>query len=109
MDMDYQALGRRIRIQRKLMNMRQDELAAKAGISTSFVGHIERGEKKLSIETLVNICNTLGVSPLQLLQDSLDVRILNRDTDVGDRNRALFDDMMNVLHELIEWKSDDYD
>lgn len=111
MDMDYQALGRRIRIQRKLMNMRQDELAMKAGISTSFVGHIERGEKKFSIETLVSICNTLNVSPNQVLQDSLDVSILNRDVDVGTRNKALFDDMMQLLHEhkLLELESEAYD
>ena len=109
--MDYQALGRRIRIQRKLLNMRQDELAIKCGISTSFIGHIERGEKKFSIETLVSICNVLHVSPNQMLQDSLDVSILNSDVNVGSRNKALFDDMMNLLHEhkLINLESESYE
>lgn len=69
--MDYVALGMRIRKQRKLMQMTQDQLSEKAGISLSFLGHIERGSRKSSLETLVSLANALEVSADYLLQDSL--------------------------------------
>ena len=97
--MDYRDLGRRIRQQRAVMNLTQEELAEKSGISCSFVGHIERGEKKFSIGTLVALCNALAISPNYLLQESLSSEVLNQSADVGEENRALFDDLMQVLHE----------
>ena len=97
--MNYKELGRRVRQQRVMCGMTQEELAEKSGISCSFVGHIERGEKKFSIGTLVSLCNAMKISPNYLLQDSLDMEVLNDSVDVGQRNKALFDDLMNVLHE----------
>ena len=97
--MNYRELGRRIRQQRTLCGMTQEELAEKSCISCSFVGHIERGEKKFSIGTLVSLCNALGVSPNYLLQDSLDTSVLDDAVDVGEANKALFEDMMRVLRE----------
>lgn len=97
--MDYRELGRRVRQQRTMCELTQEELAEKSGISCSFVGHIERGEKKFSIGTLVALCNAMKISPNYLLQDSLDVDVLNNTVDVGQQNMALFNDLMNVLHE----------
>jgi len=97
--MDYKELGRRVRQQRTLNKLTQEELAEKSGISCSFVGHIERGEKKFSIGTLVALCNALCVSPNSLLQDSLSIEVLNQSVDVGEKNKALFEDMMQLLHE----------
>ena len=97
--MDYKELGRRVRQQRTLCGMTQEELAEKSGISCSFVGHIERGEKKFSIGTLVSLCNALSASPNYLLQDSLNIEVLNSSADVGRENQALFRDMMALLRE----------
>ena len=97
--MDYWELGRRVRQQRTMCGLTQEELAEKSGISCSFVGHIERGEKKFSIGTLVALCNAMKISPNYLLQDSLDQQVLNDSVDVGQKNKALFDDMMNLLRE----------
>lgn len=60
--MDYKALGRRVRRIRRGMDMTQAKLAELAGISTAFVGHIERGTRVLSVETLERICKALAVS-----------------------------------------------
>ena len=97
--MDYRTLGKRVRQQRMMCGLTQEELAEKSGISCSFVGHIERGEKKFSIGTLVALCNAMKISPNYLLQDSLDQQVLNDSVDVGQKNKALFDDMMNLLRE----------
>lgn len=60
--MDYRLLGTRIRQERININMTQEALAEKANISASFMGQIERGDRKLSLETLVNIAKVLDVS-----------------------------------------------
>jgi len=76
-DLMYSQLGKRIKQQRILARMTQEKLAEKAGISLSFLGHIERGTRKASLDTVVKICNALGVSPNMLLQDSLDSDLLS--------------------------------
>lgn len=68
--MDYRMMGERIRRQRVSNKMTQENLAEKANISVSFLGQIERGDRKPSLETVVNIANSLGVTVDQLLSDS---------------------------------------
>ena len=97
--MDYEALGQRIRQQRKLMNMTQDELAAVSNVSTSYIGHIERGIKHCSLDTLICICNSLQIPPNSLLQDSLDKPLMDTDIELSDLSKALLDEFVNVLKE----------
>lgn len=98
-EMDYVKLGVRVRQQRVLSGMTQEELSEKAGISCSFVGHIERGEKKASLETLVALCNSLEVSPTMLLQDSLSANVMANEVAFGEKNSALVSSLMQVLRE----------
>ena len=99
--MDYLRLGQRIRRQRKLMGFTQKEVAERAGISLPFYGHIERGTRKASLETTVDIANALGVSTDMLLQDSLDVmtKPLASDASLSEHSRALLTDIVGVLRE----------
>jgi transcriptional regulator with XRE-family HTH domain len=55
-------LGSRIRQYRKKMGLTQEELAFNSGINISFLGDIERGIKKPSIETLEKLLKALGVT-----------------------------------------------
>jgi len=65
--MDYVALGQRIRKIRRQRDFTQAELAEKLGISTSFIGHIERGTRVLSMATFVQLCSVLDTDPNTLL------------------------------------------
>lgn len=69
--MIYNLLGKRIREERTKLNLTQEQLAEKVDISTSYVGQIERGERNISLDTLVNVANILGVTIDFLLQDSI--------------------------------------
>jgi transcriptional regulator with XRE-family HTH domain len=69
--MDYVALGDRIRRLRRNRELTQEELAKRSKISPSFIGHIERGTRKASIETLVCIANALQCGLDELMADSL--------------------------------------
>ena len=72
--MDYANLGKRVRARRMKLNWTQERLAQEIGVSTSFIGHVERATRTASLETLVALCNALNVSPTLLLQDSLSPR-----------------------------------
>jgi len=55
-------LGVRIRQYRKKIGLTQEELAFNSNISVSFLGDIERGNKKPSIESLEKLLKVLGVT-----------------------------------------------
>lgn len=69
--MDYIDLGKRVRACRTNLNWTQERLAQEIGVSTSFIGHIERGSRKASIDTLVLLANAMQVSTDELLHGSL--------------------------------------
>ncbi len=66
-ELDYGKMGMRIRQIRKTKGWSQDTLAKKCGISMSFLGHIERGSRIMSLETFVNICGALDADADELL------------------------------------------
>ena len=67
MELDYGRIGMRIRQLRKVKGWSQDELAKKCGISMSFLGHIERGTRIMSLETFVSICGALDAAADEIL------------------------------------------
>ncbi len=66
-ELDYRKMGMRIRQVRKAKGWSQNELAEKCGISMSFLGHIERGSRIMSMETFANICTALDAGADELL------------------------------------------
>lgn len=60
--MDYQKMGQKIRMYREQHKWTQAQLAEIVDVSTSFIGHIERGTRKASLETVEKICRALQVS-----------------------------------------------
>lgn len=59
---DYAQMGKRIKKRRKELDLTQEAIAEQADISASFMGHIERGSRIASIDTLLSICIALDVS-----------------------------------------------
>lgn len=69
--MDYIALGQRIRQERLKLNLTQEKLAEDVGLSTTYIGQVERGERSLTLGKLVLIVNRLGITVDYLLSDSV--------------------------------------
>lgn len=67
MEIDYNALGARVRELRKEKGLKQSVLAEQVQIETSNISHIERGVSKVSLGTLVRIALALGVTVDDLL------------------------------------------
>lgn len=69
--MDFYLLGEKIRDLRTLHRFSQADLAERIDVSTNYIGQIERGDRKPSLETLVSLCNALDTSMDYILSDSL--------------------------------------
>ncbi len=69
---DYAALGNRIRIARKNKGLSQEKLSELCSVSAAHIGHIERGTRIPSLETLFKISKVLNVSLDSLFFDSQD-------------------------------------
>lgn len=66
-ELDYAKVGARIRQIRKTKGWSQDELAKKCGITMNFIGHIERGTRKMSLDTFASLCRELEADANALL------------------------------------------
>lgn len=71
MDLDYKAIGKRIKIARIKKNLTQETVADKIGITPQHVSNIETGNTSVSLTTLVAIANILSVSVDNLLCDTV--------------------------------------
>ncbi len=72
--MNYEFLGQQIRKQRKAKKYTLEHLAELLGVSTTFIGQIERAKGVPSLETLVKIANALEISTDSLLFDDLNAK-----------------------------------
>lgn len=60
------AFGQRVRYLRKNKGISQEEMAAMAGIDRSYMGHIERGEKNITLTKIYQVSDALGIDVADL-------------------------------------------
>lgn len=70
-EVDFKALGLAISKYRHVANLSQEKLAERVGLSTKFIGNIERGASKLSVNTLINLSYALNLPLGDLLDPSI--------------------------------------
>ena len=108
--MDYKRLGIRIREERKRLNLTQAQLAEAVDISDTYMGAIERGERSLTLDTLVRLVNRLGVTVDYLLADS----VADNDSNIIEQFKQIIDQQplerkqwaINVLRTLFSYFDD---
>ena len=71
MELDYKAIGKRIKIARIKADMKQEHLAEKSGLSPTHISNVEIGTTKVSLSAIVSLANALGVTADDLLCDSV--------------------------------------
>ena len=69
--------------------MGQEKLAEKTDKSINFIGQIERGEGKPSLETLVDLANALGVTVDSLLIDNINATDDNTSKEISTLLRSV--------------------
>jgi transcriptional regulator with XRE-family HTH domain len=60
-------VGQNVRLLRGNRGLTQEALAIKAGLRRSYIGHIERGDRNLTLTNLNQIAAALNVHPSVLL------------------------------------------
>lgn len=105
--MDYKRLGERIREERLRLNLTQAQLSEAIDISDTYMGAIERGERSLTLDTLVRLVNRLGVTVDYMLSDSVsdsDANIMNQFKQIMDQQPLERKQMaINVLRTIFTY------
>ena len=94
--MDYKRLGERISEERLRLNLTQAQLAEAVDISDTYMGAIERGERSLTLDTLVRLVNRLGVTVDYLLSDS----VSDSDANIMEQVKQIMD-QQPLAHKLM--------
>jgi transcriptional regulator with XRE-family HTH domain len=65
---DTKVLAQRLLLSRRDLDLDQEELAARSGVSRPYISQIERGRKtNMTVDVLVSLADALGVNVLYLL------------------------------------------
>lgn len=100
--MKLDTIGKNIRKFREIKKLRQEDLAEKTDLTTNYIGMIERGEKIPSLETFINILNSLGVSADMVLSDVLDNGYKVKDSLLNEKLEKLVPEDRNRIYEVID-------
>lgn len=103
---DYVKMGKRIREARKAQNLTQEAASEKCDITSAYYGNIERGDKKMSIETLAKISQGLNLPVDYLLfgetQDELALHLSEIKHLVGDDQMEKYLTVIKAIAGIIE-------
>lgn len=104
--MDYVKLGEKIKKERMRNRLTQEMLAELADITSSYVGQIERGERKVTLSKLVRIANVLNVSvdyllsdTAELTEDNLQAEIKNAMNNMEEKDKHMIIDIIKIIND----------
>ena len=100
--MNLSSIGKNIRKFRLMKKLRQEDLAEKAGLSTNYIGAVERGEKLPSLETFIVIVNALGVSADMVLSDVIETGYLVRSSMLNEKIEKLSEEDRARVYDVLE-------
>ncbi|WP_446899086.1 helix-turn-helix domain-containing protein [Clostridium sp. LBM24168] len=78
LDIDRKAIGWRMRKEREALKLTREKFAEIVDLSALYVGQLERGERQMSLSTLVKISNSLHITT--------DYLIYGRSSTINNRN-----------------------
>ncbi len=100
--MDWKDIGRSIRRKRVEKSWRQEDLAERANLSSSYIGMIERGEKMPKLETFIVIANVLEVSADELLSGVINTGYKVRMSEYSDRIGNMSKEKQRMVYGIID-------
>lgn len=81
-DLNYAAIGLRVRAARKKKGMTQEELAGITELTVPYISNIENNHTKLSLVTIASIANALDTTVDALMYDNMKVLTSQYDADL---------------------------
>ena len=68
-DLDFKYIGKKLKKLRLSKGLTQEYIATMADVNTSHISNIENNRVKISLPTLVHVCNALNVTVDSVLAD----------------------------------------
>jgi len=84
-EIDYKAIGKRVRELRTKQDLSQEQLALRASITSVYLSNVENGHGKGSLPTFLKIANALGCGVDALLCDNIN------------DNRQIYEEQLGTL------------
>ncbi len=89
-------VGQNVRRARKAKRMQQEDVAYQIGISTSHYSNCERGERRFSLDLLLQLCACLQVSLDKLLDGAISEAYLPDASAMGSTERLWTEEMTKL-------------
>ena len=110
-DFQLKSIGKRIKLARNNLDLTQEQLAEKAGLSPRFISQLERGVAFGSANTIISICKTLKIDPnflfgdlvknsSQALVDMIDMKFLENYLKLDSYNKSAINSFTTELLKL---------
>lgn len=97
---NYKDIGKRIQKRRKAIGMTQEELSDKTDLDSSTISRIENGSTKISLPSLVEIANILGLSADELLCGSVTASAHVYQGEMAERMKGCSDREVQILNAM---------
>lgn len=112
--MDNYSIGNRIRQLRLQKHLSQEQVALSAGITTAYLGQIERGEKNPTVKLVEKISNVLELSLSELFSDQeieikrIDEIIESIVFELKELSAEEKKEMLKLIKHIIKFKNGQY-
>lgn len=91
-------LGQNIRDIRKSMNLTQEEFAEQLNLNSQFISQIETGKIGISVDTVINICNTANCSSVNLFKGLINSpATIDKYELLSERDKSVVNQMITYL------------
>lgn len=104
----YEKLGKNIKRQRVKKGLTQEELAIMCNYSDTYMGFIERAQRKIGVDSLVNIANKLEVGVDCLLGDCIEYSGKDRAEKINAYLGAMDGDTADMVLKIAELVKEGY-
>ena len=98
--MDRKILGQRIREERLRLKLTQEQLSERIDVTASYLGAVERGEKSMTLEKLIDLINVFDVSMDYILSDFIQPRVNENNNDISDLINNMNDHQRKLTIEI---------
>ena len=97
--MEKREIGEKIRRLREKENITQNALANRAGVSPTYIYHLEQGLKSPTVEYLGYICAGLNISLAEFFaEEQSEKNVAGRTTDaLNEKQKRLLDEFLSSL------------
>lgn len=105
MKIDYTEVGKRLAKRRKELGLKQYQVCEMIDVNYKYISNLETGRSIPSLETVMNLCEALDVTPDYLLMGAVldskvsDEKITEKISRLSGKNKIIIQGIIDVLSE----------